>query len=681
MIGINENEKVLYEVYAKHGFKALKCAGYHPLLNKETDPEKRYKRAKEPITKGYTKPDYKDLTLEECETWEAAAGWIGWVIPPENVTLDIDGPGWEERLRAIKAICSRAGLNPPIHRTNNGVHIFFKGANIPGNSQGTTKAGFKVTYRTGGKNQLILAPTNDRTWEIPLNGNLPAIPAELRPYDYKNKEDVLNVLAWQLGEAYRARAVSGFEDIDEACISFLIEASIDEGRALRFFETVYQGEYDERLTSQMYERAKSKIDNGEPVRGAGSFIFTLKERGLDDLLRIAQRLSGNNHPEESGISDEDPKADLLSSLLKWNDILNLDVRTEYILEKLLPMCSIILLFGRGGIGKTSLLMQIAWAIAKGLLFGNLQTRQTPVYYIDFENPLAVLKERVEKIGRAENLFVWHISNQIQPPKLDSSGWELYKQLPPGLLIFDTFRAAHLSDENDSKPMSMIMGRLKELREMGFTIVLLHHTPRSNENTFKGSGAILDLCDHVLGLEEVKDGEGNIEFDSENLYKLGVRLKTRYEPHSIFLTFDPAIKGFKVAIDPDIEKLTEIAEALTNYEKTPNQTEFRAMLKQKFGYTDHEARKLIRKGEGIYWNKTQNGEGKGYRAFTYVVMSDYIYVHTTTQQNLSPEITDTTSDKNSPLSLDNSHLLLCQNGISQNNITETDLSGPEVEVML
>jgi RecA-family ATPase len=254
----------------------------------------------------------------------------------------------------------------------------------------------------------------------------------------------------------------------------------------------------------------------------------LTDREVEQKIRSAEKIPPLSAQTQEWIPEE-PKS-LLSSLLKWNDIFTLDVRTEYLLSKLIPRQSINLLFGRGGIGKTSLCMQIGRAVAGGLPFGDLQTIFTPVYYVDFENPLAVLKERVEKIGESDNLYVWHISNEIQPPKLDSNAWELYKQLPPGLIIFDTFRASHLSDENDSRPMSMIMGRLKELREMGFTILLLHHTPKGNENTFKGSTAILDLCDHVLGLEEVKDLDGeHTEFDCQNLYKLGTRIKTRYDP--------------------------------------------------------------------------------------------------------------------------------------------------------
>lgn len=350
------------------------------------------------------------------------------------------------------------------------------------------------------------------------------------------------------------------------------------------------------------------------LKGIAESVKIIELQGLPEKGDIKEWIAQGGTKEEliKIIKDtpewipEEPKS-LLDSLLKWNDILSLDVTTEYLLEKLIPKNSITLLFGRGGIGKTSLCMQIARAIANGLPFDTLQTIKTPVYYVDFENPLAVLKERAGKIGQSDNLYVWHISNEIQPPKLDGHEWELYKLLPAGLLICDTLRASHLSDENDSKPMSLIMGRLKELREIGFTVLLLHHTPKGNENTFKGSTALLDLCDHVLGLEEVKDSEGEtIEFDCRNLYKVGTRIKTRYEPHSIYLTFKPDIKGFSIAVDPDIEKMEGIKEILNQVSGTLKQKELREKAKQEMDLPDKEIRKLLKKGTGIYWN-TEKGD--------------------------------------------------------------------------
>ena len=284
----------LHETYVTNGFKALRCAGYHPSYNTEITTEKRYKRAKAPITKGYTELNYKGLTIQECKQWEAEGGWIGWLIPPGYIVLDIDGPGWDYSLNTLKAICFKRGLNPPIHRTKNGVHVFFKTAvPIAANSRAITKAGLRVTYRAGGVSQLILAPTNARTWGIPLNGNLPEIPTELKPFDVSNKEDLINVLAMQVGEAVREGKLAGYEDVDQALTSFLIEAGIDEGQALQIFENIYQKEFDKNLTSQMYKRAEGKLKNGEAVRGARSFIYALKEKGLDELLRITNKISGN----------------------------------------------------------------------------------------------------------------------------------------------------------------------------------------------------------------------------------------------------------------------------------------------------------------------------------------------------------------------------------------------------
>ncbi|MBF0541239.1 MAG: AAA family ATPase [Nitrospirae bacterium] len=333
--------------------------------------------------------------------------------------------------------------------------------------------------------------------------------------------------------------------------------------------------------------------------------FNLKEA----LLEMDEKYINKDEPESRPLID---------SLLKWNDILKLDVHIEYILEGLIPSCSIILLFGRGGIGKTSLLMQAARSIAEGLPIWGLKTIKTPVYYIDFENPLAVLKERAEKIGQSDNLFVWHICNEIQPPRLDSNDWKRYKELPAGLLIIDTLRAANLSDENDSRQMALIMQRLKELRELGFTIILLHHTPKGNDNTYKGSTVLLDLADHILGMEEIKSGEERVEFDADNIYKLGVRIKTRYNPFEIFLRFNPDIKGFEIAQSPqddDFHKIYDLIIGLINDKgELPIQSEIIAKAIKDLKLTNKKVRSLLNSGEGKYWKSKKIPERRNSRVF-------------------------------------------------------------------
>lgn len=309
-----------------------------------------------------------------------------------------------------------------------------------------------------------------------------------------------------------------------------------------------------------------------------------------------------------------------------------------------------MLFGRGGIGKTSLSLQVARAIAEGIPFGDLQTIKTPVYFIDFENPLSILKERVEKIGQADNLYVWHLSNETQPPKLDSKEWELYKQLPPGLLIFDTLRASHLSDENNSQDMAIVISRLKELREKGFTILLLHHTPKGNENIYKGSTALLDLADHVLGLEGLK-GDDTVEFDRDNIYRLGARIKTRYEPHHIFLKFNPEIKGFEIAKDPDYEKIEAIHELLTDRDELNTNQVFKLVKEELDIKSKAQVIGLLKKGEGKYWDTEKRGRAVYYRSKSPDYISETIRPINenglTSQQNNYQQHLDNSVKSNSP----------------------------------
>src|SRR3972149_10334606 len=110
------------------GFKALRCKGYHPHYNpkKDIDSEKEYKAAKEAIDKGFTKDDFRGLTLQEIEDWEKTGGWIGWVIPKSYIAIDVEQP---EAIEYIKDLCKKLNIIPPEHNTNKGKHFLFKSSN------------------------------------------------------------------------------------------------------------------------------------------------------------------------------------------------------------------------------------------------------------------------------------------------------------------------------------------------------------------------------------------------------------------------------------------------------------------------------------------------------------------------------------------------------------------------
>jgi archaellum biogenesis ATPase FlaH len=314
--------------------------------------------------------------------------------------------------------------------------------------------------------------------------------------------------------------------------------------------------------------------------------------------------------------------DILSSLESWTEIQNMEIKVEWLIDKLIPKDSITLVFGKGGIGKTWLMLQIARCIGIGESWLGFETTKAPVIFIDFENPLAVLNSRTQILGDGENVFFWRAYNDnLKAPKLDSNEWEQYKHLPEGaVLVFDTLRASQSKDENASNDMSSIMGRLKELRDLGFTIVLLHHTAKNSDKVPKGSTAIVDLADHILGLTRVKKKTNGEEIvindddnDEETIYHFGVREKTRYEPYHVHLTLNPD-KGFELAPDPQEDTLKNMHRILKEH-GTINKTSFIENCKCALGVSINKLRKLVDVGQVRYWDIENRPDEKNAKFIT------------------------------------------------------------------
>ena len=368
------------------------------------------------------------------------------------------------------------------------------------------------------------------------------------------------------------------------------------------------------------------------------------------------------------------------SLPTFEEIRSLGVSVEWIVSRLIPKQAITVLHGKGGVGKTWLMLQMGSCIADGRPFMGLSTQRIPVYYVDFENSLATLHDRAVVLGGSA-MKIWHTSNTVPPPRLDSREWIRYKDLYPGLLIFDTLRSSQFQDENSSKDMAMVMVRLKVLRDLGFSIILIHHTPKSNEHIYKGSTAIQDQCDHVLSLDRVKgvgseeEIDGNEE-DWDYPLRLGVRGKTRYAPFSIYLTFDPE-KGFEVAPDPDDEHLEAIHSLLVEFKTRkdlpPNQSQIVTLAKD-LRINRKKLLRLLRKGEGRFWNSLPQSKSREILYDPIVPLSPPIYREnngTMVPQNNDVFFPDAQMNFSQPI--ENASLSHCSEGIKNNGITE------EVEV--
>jgi hypothetical protein len=176
---------------------------------------------------------------------------------------------------------------------------------------------------------------------------------------------------------------------------------------------------------------------------------------------------------------------------------------------------------------------------------------------------------------------WHLSFKTQPPKLDGPEWELYKGLPTGsFILFDTARSCHDGDENSSQDVGLVMNNLKELRELNNDIVLLHHTPRANERSAKGSTAWEDLADQTIAfhrvrrgtLKEIKEEIDAAEYDPDALYHLGTGKKTRYTPVKFYVTANYNTGVFTLEENPDAAAINSLAEYIRGAGRNQNQGE-------------------------------------------------------------------------------------------------------------
>ena len=185
---------------------------------------------------------------------------------------------------------------------------------------------------------------------------------------------------------------------------------------------------------------------------------------------------------------------------------------EFLYPHFLPKKQITMIYADGGMGKSWLM----FGLAKYATEFNSATEQgaMKVLYIDVDNPISVLKERgIERklLNVCEGLTYSHRSKFDGEPvdlldELDKRAFgNAYKNT---LLILDSLR--DFADVNNDLAAMRIGNKLKNIRDAGATIIVLHHSTKNGSN-YQGSNNLRNSIDNMYRLVKADAPEGQMRW--------------------------------------------------------------------------------------------------------------------------------------------------------------------------
>jgi hypothetical protein len=168
----------------------------------------------------------------------------------------------------------------------------------------------------------------------------------------------------------------------------------------------------------------------------------------------------------------------------------------WLVEPVLPDGAVVLLAGKYDSCKTWTALYMAKQV--------LETTGRQVVYLDFDMmPLAVVRERLRATGLdryVRDRLRFHSGPDMTALTATERWGEVVDALlsmPPGLLVLDSLKAwllnVKLNSDSDVLPY---LQSLLRLRAAGWTVLVIHHVPKTGDGDFKNTGSIGDAVDVI-----------------------------------------------------------------------------------------------------------------------------------------------------------------------------------------
>lgn len=275
--------------------------------------------------------------------------------------------------------------------------------------------------------------------------------------------------------------------------------------------------------------------------------------------------------------------------------------TEWAVAGLIPKGAVTLIIGDPGCGKTWLALNLGNSVSAGGEFLDREAMRMPVLYLDRENPLSLIRERLSIICGGPGVFnPWGTWCKDEPPMLGDP--RLLKFAKQGcLIIFDSLIRFHDKDENSASEMRVVMGHLRRLAAVGATVVALHHRGKSEASNYRGSTDILGAVD--VGFKLSRTDDGLLELTT-------VGVKNRVGP-DIQMTIRPdfATGQFSVVEAPALVTTRHEMEMLGNVIRENPGLSANKII-ERSGMSRQRVFGLLQRGNGSAW-KRENGPQKSH----------------------------------------------------------------------
>ena len=215
----------------------------------------------------------------------------------------------------------------------------------------------------------------------------------------------------------------------------------------------------------------------------------------------AQRPSGRPSPvtDNPGASGDDSETDarLITDLSQIPSVWQLEARLKWRVENMIAQGSVTLICAESGTGKTWVGYYIAGCVAQGIPVLGRPVRPCKVLYLDGENPLHVVKQRLVDLGIPEtpDLTVWGGWNLSPPVGPENPLVIEFARETKGLIIYDSLIEFHPGSEQSSTETRAYMRQFRLLANLGGTPVVLHNSGKAETaKLYRGSSDIKAAVD-------------------------------------------------------------------------------------------------------------------------------------------------------------------------------------------